>query len=416
MKEYLSYEELCLLKLLKGAITDKGEEIRLPAPLQWEKLFEIAREHAVLSLLYEEVVKIGNVPKALLETAAGESRTTVLQSYRLLFLTRYLTHRLETEGIKVVVMKGSSLAGLYPVPELRKSGDIDLLLVEPKQLSKACHLLKKDGYIVVEEQHANHHTVLRGPEKIDIEIHTMLAEPFDNRKINRYMQRLSPYYKDRIVRESVMGVEIPCLPQDCQAYEMLLHMLQHFLRSGFGLKLLCDWSVFWNQPVKKEARESYLKLVEESGLKGFSDMVTAVCVYRLGLDKKAVRFMFEGREKTIKKQDLDLFLREILDGGEFGKLENDRMVVLRGTRLSDYFREFHHQMQLNYQKAGKIVIIWPALWLMTLFRFLKNNKKLRKIPTWKILRKAGKRSKLMEEMHLFRKTGRRKKVEKNGRK
>jgi hypothetical protein len=58
-------------------------------------------------------------------------------------------------------------------------------------------------------------------------------------------------------------------------------------------------------------------------------------------------------------------------------------------------------MQLNYPKAASVVLLWPALWLMTLFRFLRNNRKMRHISTGELLKKAGQRGRLTAKMRLF---------------
>jgi hypothetical protein len=199
-----------------------------------------------------------------------------------------------------------------------------------------------------------------------------------------------------------MGTAIPRLADAEQAYAMLLHMLQHFLRSGFGLKLLCDWTVFWNHDHGEAEKARYLRLIRESGVKGFSDMVTAVCVYRLGLRREQVSFLFaDAGEALPGQQDAESFLREILDSGEFGKSEKDRMVVLRGTGPLALAREFHHQMQLNFPKGGRIFVCWPGLWLVTLLRFMRNNRTIRHVSARELVKKARQRSRLTRKMRLF---------------
>ena len=62
------------------------------------------------------------------------------------------------------------------------------------------------------------------------------------------------------------------------------------------------------------------------------------------------------------------FMLDIFEAEEFGKSDRERMLVLRGTRISDYVREFQHQMHLNYPNAGKIWLLWPVLWFNTLVK------------------------------------------------
>ena len=78
------------------------------------------------------------------------------------------------------------------------------------------------------------------------------------------------------------------------------------------------------------------------------------------------------------------------------------MVVLRGSGLKGYLREFHHQMHLNFPRAGKCFPLFPALWLVTLARFLRNNRKVRDVSLMQVLETADRRSRQMELLDLFR--------------
>lgn len=389
-----SAEEKCMLDLLKGELTLQYKPV---APSDWEILFRMAEPHGVLSLLYHSLAEEEQVPDWLRKQTETAARKTVQQSYHLLFLCRYLIKGLEEAGISVVLLKGVGTAGFYPVPELRKSGDVDLLLLEPDKAEEAGRVLESLGCALQERQPSLHHIVYQSPEGIEVELHTMLAEPFDNDRINQYLQEKLAECARHVQRTSVMGVELPVLDTAYHAYELLLHMLQHFLRSGFGLKMLCDWVVFWNRETTTEERNRYLRLVEESGIKGFSDMVTLACTEYLGLQEACVEWM-----ELSDGYDVEQFLLEILEAEEFGKSAVDRMVALRGSSPLDYVREFHHQMHLNFPRAGRCFVCWPALWTITLVRFMRNNRIIRKTSALAILRKAGKRSAMIEQMRLFK--------------
>ena len=79
------------------------------------------------------------------------------------------------------------------------------------------------------------------------------------------------------------------------------------------------------------------------------------------------------------------------------------MVAVRGSGLGAYTREFHHQMHLNFPRAGKCFLLWPLLWCMTLVRFLRNNRKIRHTSVRAVLRNAKARGKLVKRLFLFEK-------------
>lgn len=363
----------------------------------WEKICNIAERHGILPLLYGGLAEEVTIPESIRSRVTNAARTTVQQSYHLLFLSKFLVARLEAAGFTVALLKGVGTAFYYPVPELRKAGDIDLLLIAPASLDQAKEILLQCGFRISEQQHALHHMVFETNEGIAIELHTMLAEPFDNQEINRYIQARLSDCGENIKRINCMGVELPILDTGYHAYELLLHMLQHFLWAGFGLRLLCDWVVFWNRETGYEEQRKYLKLVQESGVKGFSDMVTLLCCTYMGLSRERVAWM-----EITGEYNVEVFLREIMEAEDFGRSSSDRMVTLRGNSLLAYVREFHHQMYLNFPRACKYFPLWPGLWLVTLVRFLRNNRRIRRVTAWAVLKKAGQRSHVMEQLQLWK--------------
>ncbi len=401
-------EEEYLLDLLRarltaaegqeGAVSEGQEKVRNRSK-EWdpEKLCLLAGKHGVLPLLYDSYGDGADMPEQVREKVADAARQAVCQSYRILFLSKYTVSVLKAAGIPSAVLKGAATASCYPVPELRKTGDVDLLLFSPEYLEKAVQTLEQCGMKVSERQPSLHHVICVTREGIEVELHSMLAEPFDNQAVNRYLQEKLRECAQNIKQVDCMGVELPVLDTGYHAYELLLHMLQHFLRAGFGLRLLCDWVVFWNRDTEEEERRKYLRLVRESGLKGFSDMVTQFCQTYLGLKRERTEWMeIEGR------YDVKEFLRDTLDAEEFGHSTTDRMVIPRKNSIPAYVREFHHQMRLNFPKAGRWVPLWPVLWIATLWRFLRNNRKIRGVSARAVLKKAGQRSRLLEQIGLWK--------------
>ncbi len=383
----------------------------------WSGTIEIAQKHAVLPLLYESFGKRG-------QTAA---RSTVLQSYHLLFMTKYVVKLLEEHQIPVVVLKGVSAAADYPVPELRKSGDVDLLFTgkgkngygHVPSRPEAEKIMKEAGFLLADEQHANHHIAFTGPDGIHVELHYQAAEEFAYPGINEGMSHWMEQCDKHCVRREIMGVSLPVFDRPYQAVQLLLHMFQHFVYAGFGLKLLCDWVVLLRGPWTEEERHLLLRTIEECHLGRFAQIITGVCVSYLGLERECAEFLLlPGKSKTMRQaagedtdsisavqsvpqEELELFLREVFDAEEFGNSEQTRMVMMKGARPADYVREFHHQMHLNYPQKGKNPLLWPALWILTFVRFVSNNRSLRHVPTISVLKKARERSRRMERLHLF---------------
>lgn len=398
MEHLLNREQLELCRLLSLALHNKALERRSP-DVDYARVIAVAESHKVMALLHP-VLEHAGLQESIWKIVDRKGEQTVRQSYRLLMLSRYVIGLLKENGIDAILLKGCGTAAWYPVPELRKSGDIDLLFKSEDETRKALQILAQQGFVTTEDQPANHHIVCESRDSVSLELHMSLAEPFDSEKTNRFLADCQKeYFAHRRVVDC-MGVAFELTSDGYHAFYLLLHMLQHYVRAGFGVKLLCDWVVFWESPLSEEEKKIFLRLTQESGTFGFAVMMTRVCVKYLGLREKQVEFLMQAEPKDVCDLTEEL-MAEIFEAEEFGHSSKDRMVVLRGTGLMDYAREFHHQMKLNYPKAGKIMVLYPVLWIMTLCGFLYRNRTLRKVSGRQILKKAKKRSQLTEQMRLF---------------
>lgn len=398
MEHLLNREQLELCRLLSLALHNKALE-RLSPDVDYARVIAVAESHKVMALLHP-VLEHAGLRESIWKIVDRKGEQTVRQSYRLLMLSRYVIGLLKENGIDAILLKGCGTAAWYPVPELRKSGDIDLLFKSEDETRKALQILAQQGFVTTEDQPANHHIVCESRDSVSLELHMSLAEPFDSEKTNRFLADCQKeYFAHRRVVDC-MGVAFELASDGYHAFYLLLHMLQHYVRAGFGVKLLCDWVVFWESPLSEEEKKIFLRLTQESGTFGFAVMMTRVCVKYLGLREKQVEFLMQAEPKDVCDLAEEL-MAEIFEAEEFGHSSKDRMVVLRGTGLMDYAREFHHQMKLNYPKAGKIMVLYPVLWIMTLCGFLYRNRTLRKVSGRQILKKAKKRSQLTEQMRLF---------------
>lgn len=398
MEHLLNREQLELCRLLSLALHNKALE-RLSPDVDYARVIAVAESHKVMALLHP-VLEHAGLQESIWKIVDRKGEQTVRQSYRLLMLSRYVIGLLKENGIDAILLKGCGTAAWYPVPELRKSGDIDLLFKSEDETRKALQILAQQGFVTTEDQPANHHIVCESRDSVSLELHMSLAEPFDSEKTNRFLADCQKEYFAHLRVVDCMGVAFELTSDGYHAFYLLLHMLQHYVRAGFGVKLLCDWVVFWESPLSEEEKKIFLRLTQESGTFGFAVMMTRVCVKYLGLREKQVEFLMQAEPKDVCDLTEEL-MAEIFEAEEFGHSSKDRMVVLRGTGLMDYAREFHHQMKLNYPKAGKIMVLYPVLWIMTLCGFLYRNRTLRKVSGRQILKKAKKRSQLTEQMRLF---------------
>lgn len=379
---------------------------------KWHKVTDIAERNAILPLLYEEMApRFPEMREADREMVQNRTLTCVRQYYFMSFMASNVIRALWEADIPVVVFKGVSAAAYYLQPAYRKSGDIDLYLLrqtEPDgtpadfsgQIGRAEDVLRRFDYQKDERQTTVYHVVFSRPEGPEIELHTFLSEPFSDQKTNeaiRNIQRSGVLGHRKTESE---GEPFEVFGDAGEAFSMMIHMLHHFMRSGFGLKFLADWTVFWNAHPKEDdpVRAQYLRMVRDCGIETFSHIITGICARYLGLQMENARFSKEDRQLG------DDLLEDIFKSGEFGEADAARTVALTGGDIGSFLREFQHRTRLNFPRASRYPALYPALWLATLIRFLRNNRTVRHTSLRKVLTGAEKRGKLTARLRLFHQT------------
>ena len=103
----------------------------LPASAdEWQRLFDLSRRQAVTALLYDAILKLPKEhrpPRQVLFHFTSITQTIGHDNRRRADALAHFASLLQGElSLPTVVVKGSSLARLYPRPELRECGDNDL--------------------------------------------------------------------------------------------------------------------------------------------------------------------------------------------------------------------------------------------------------------------------------------------------
>lgn len=407
------------LKILAAALNEKhvpcGEVTKTfwqpleEGAVSWKELHRTAKEQAVSPLINDYMLtwEPEGMPKDIQENLQNRTLMAAMMYYQMVNFVSMVLELVRKERIHGCILKGVGLGIYYSKEELRKTGDVDLYVPVPGEFESFCRALKNNGF-EQEKSITDHHIsffYISEGVRFELELHKKPINSQENELFNRQVAYVfEPFTKKgnwKFPEVAIINGNVPVLPQEENAFYLLLHMLQHFLSGGMGIRMLCDWVVFWNHVGQQGgfSVEKYLSFVKESKIEGFHYMITGLCVTYLGLLMENVPWM-EGNMPD--KKAMEVFLKDIFDGGEFGERDSARMLItLEKPTPVVYWKELHRQMRLRFQKAGKIVLFWPVLWLASGFIFIYNNKFLRKTSTKNIMKSVAERGKMLKEIRLF---------------
>lgn len=152
----------------------------LASNVDWPTLITHVERHGVGALVYSRLrgLPVAEPPPEASDALAGLARTCVASNLRLRHELRRLLEAFAHAGVPVMPLKGPVLADqLYPVPALRQSSDLDVL-VRPVDAAAAERVLEQLGYVRrrEEEQGAAYHAILTAEGGVDVELHHDLGE------------------------------------------------------------------------------------------------------------------------------------------------------------------------------------------------------------------------------------------------
>lgn len=296
-------ETKALLELLAYEIFDQAMDIDA-STVDWSAVLAEAQRHKVTALLYPAIRSMNGVPEAIFNKVCGTAIAVATASEAMLKEQRRILDLLEARQIPCAVLKGTSVAYLYPHPELRTIGDIDIL-VDEENLDEACKALQADGF--APSYTAEKHLCLQ-KGAVWVEMHRMVSV-FPKSEKGRFTKQTMAEALHHIQTAEIDSVRFPMLSGAYQIIALLAHMEQHLATSGIGLRQVCDWAVTAHA-LRNCFDGETLALLERCGLLRFARIMTRLCEKYLGLPPCA--WSAEAPDALV-----DAMLADILVGGNF---------------------------------------------------------------------------------------------------
>ena len=173
---------------------------------------------------------------------------------------------LEGAGIPFIPLKGAVIRDHYPMPWMRTSCDVDVLVRE-ERLDDAIDVLQKHGYTLKGPR--NYHDVsLFSATGVHLELHFHIRENLES--IDRLLGRVWEYATP-IASDSFQYA----LTNEYFAFYLLAHMAYHFLSGGCGIRPFMDLWI-WKNKVGYDT-EALMQMCRECELESFYNAAMRLC-------------------------------------------------------------------------------------------------------------------------------------------
>ena len=325
--------ESLLFELLRAELWGTSLSFSQLSHNEFEELMEMAGEQTVTGLVGDSLIKNG--VKLEREDALGlYAKMKVIEKANARVNENLVSfvNFMERKEIDYIIVKGQVVGSLYPNPNARMSGDVDLYFVGD-------NYTKIKG--LVEQRLGKQLSKLSDGKHVEFEVNGVIFELHN--KLSRLATRKHQEYWDQMIDNAILqgtdtvninGKDIKTLSATYNAMYIFVHLFYHMTASGVGLRQLCDWAMVLNKTHpcppclgresdtaesnnKKSSlnREDLGGSLKELGyLKAYKAMGAFLVEY-LGLPEEQFPFALDEKDRkwveTIKKN--------ILKRGNFGR-------------------------------------------------------------------------------------------------
>jgi hypothetical protein len=381
------------LNIIKNICTDSNDPVSV-TPEQFPALANLAQEHCTVPFVLPCLRSASVYP-----SMKHKVKEMMLNYYQIEHFTRTTVSLLKENHIDCYLLKGLSLADCYPVPEYRKLGDLDLYLAEPEMLSQAQTVLESNGYILQDElsDHVTYYyTFPKTGRRFILELHYRVVGQYQYSRTNEIVDLV--YSPTQLKKSSQMihGYSYTVLPPTEYVFYMIHHMLKHYLYSGFGIRLLCDFTFYLKRHESEIDFDQIHTWCRESRISHLYEIILESCRIYLGLPDSI------DPQTHYDTSDCQDFITQILKDGDMGTDVSQTLVgssSYQKVNLFTYFREGHVQMKVRFPKASHFPILWPVLWVITFVCFIRNTYKVRNttfLQTLRNFKKSNQKTKLVK--------------------
>lgn len=285
----------------------------------WPALYRLSAEQKLSPVVYETLYQSQGFCAGDDALSAAWKRDTMIQAATQAARTQKLlglTSALEEGGIPYAVVKGALCRQLYEKPDLRPSGDEDIL-ISGEDFSRCRGILEAGGMVLHAGGEADDVTHwLDGATGLHVELHTAL---FSSRR--REDKLLNQWFSQSLadtIPVPAAGGALRSLEHTDHFLFLVCHALKHFISGGFGVRTLCDIVTYAERYQNEIDHERVSRQLKEVGGRIFLDQIFAIGRDYLAFDLAACGWSLSGTT------DAGEMLEDSLAAGIYGQTSMSR--------------------------------------------------------------------------------------------
>lgn len=338
------------LTLIKGALT--GEKYTLAEKPDMDALLKLAGKHKIGALMYYALHNAGYDNEPVTQQLFFHCCRYMAVSEGQMAMLGRLFAAFEERQIDYLPLKGVLLKGIYPMPEMRRMGDADILF-RREQYEAIKDVLTEMGFTF--DYETDHEAVWKHPSLL-LEMH--------KRIVPRRDQDLYRYFGNGWAH-AVADTEHPHrygFTPEMQFVSLFVHLVKHYRGGGIGLSHMIDLWVFRRH--HSELNEAVIRAELDKVYLGefYANVWETLLVW------------FESKEATEKT---DFITNVIFENGVYGTRERAHLSYVakaghgekahKNSYVAKWLRLVFppkRTLQTKYPVLRRCAVLLPVIWVV----------------------------------------------------
>ena len=343
-----------------------GSEAKVPQccnDMDWRGLLDFCRRHSIAGVVFGAIEKLDNenirLPQDVLFEWIGAAGSIKNKNRIIDRQAIAISRFFEEKGYRSCILKGQANATMYPRPELRSPGDIDIWVE-----GKTEDIIRLALQEAPQGRYSRHHVKMPVFDDTSVEVH---YRPIflDNWLLDRRFKKILAEVEERQFTHRITlggnNMQVGSLTDDFNSLYQMLHIWHHLLSTRNNLKQLLDYYYLLKRGLTSEEKDWTTRQFKWLGVEKYARGIMWIEQNVLGLD---AQYLIVQPDEKIGR----LLLRYVLSYGVRHKRSKAGLLIHRVTDNLPLMYHFPSAVLIN-----PLYLIWHQWWKWSMKRKLKRN-------------------------------------------
>ncbi len=361
------------LRLLRAYLDQTP--VRLELPVDWRRIYHYALIHQVAGMIASVIPTLPQEEQPEEKIRHGfdiQFTGSIVKSVAQEKGMEEILRELNAAHISHVLIKGYVLKSLYPVPDLRTMGDVDIL-ISPENRDPSHRVMLGLGYERIEK---GLEVWEYQKQKMLAEIHTnlIMGEPWNGVDVEKY-------FEDAMAHTEEADGMTRRFTKEYHLIYLVIHAAKHFRYTGYGIRGIMDFSVYLKRYLQQLNWDEIWEELGKLRLEKFAKAMFSVCHLWFGtalpeeIEEPDVQ-TYEGMSERIFEGGVYGYFNRNLEmaqvRNQLAKDRSGRLLMLKARALLKLIfpgvRYMRHYMDALAKRPYLLPAAWVVRWYQAIFR------------------------------------------------